>query len=102
MHVTTDLLMWNDAHMQSRAKIHHVAVLTGIFVELKSPNVFLRFSSILVTKFGKSMTPRDNKFVMSSSSCDCNQCPYASTLGLWNTVRPDDDEARCSLFSTRR
>ena len=38
--------------MQSRAKIHHVAVLIGKFVKSVFPNVVLRFSFILIDKFG--------------------------------------------------
>ena len=42
MQVSTDLLMWIDAHMQSSAKIHHVAVLTGKFLNFSVLYVFLR------------------------------------------------------------
>ena len=55
MHVSTDLLIWNDAHMQSRAKIQHVAVLTGNCLKFNFPNVVLRFSSVLVTKVLKKL-----------------------------------------------
>ena len=33
--VTTDLLIWSDAHRHSRATIHSVAVLSGKFVKSK-------------------------------------------------------------------
>ena len=38
--------------MQSRAKMHHVAVLIGNFVTSEFPNVFCTCSSTLVDKFG--------------------------------------------------
>ena len=66
MQIFADLLIWNDDHMRSRAEKHHVAVLTGKIVKFKCPNDFLRFSSILVTKFGRSLTPGSNRFVKSS------------------------------------
>ena len=56
------------------------------------PNVFLKFSSFLVTKFGRNLTRRDNTFIMSSSSFDCDKSPDASTLGLWDLLRPNDDK----------
>ena len=88
--------------MQSRAKIHHFAVLTGELVKFKFPKVFLRFSSTHATKFGRSLTPGNIIFVVSSCSFDCNPSPDAWTLGLWDSLRPDDDEACCSLFGTQR
>ena len=39
MQVSSDLLIWNDAHMQSRAKMHHVAVLTKKCVISNVPDV---------------------------------------------------------------
>ena len=87
MQVSTDRLAWNDAHMLSRAKVHHVAVLT------KFPMVFSGFYSTLVTKFGGNLTLGDNKCVMSSSSVDCNGSPDAWTSGSWDSLRTDDDEA---------
>ena len=72
MQVSTDVLIWNDAHMISRAKIHHIAVWSGKFVKFNFLTVSLRFSSILATKFGRSLTPEDYGFVM-SSSFDCNR-----------------------------
>ena len=82
-----------NAHVQ----LHHVAVLTENFVTFTCMNVFLNVSSILVTQFGRSLTPRDNKFVMSSSS-DCNRSPDAWAGRLWNFLRADDDEASCCFF----
>ena len=41
MQVSTDLLIWNDAHMKLRAKKHHVAVLTGKVVKFKIAESFL-------------------------------------------------------------
>ena len=40
--VSPDLLIWNDAHMQPRAQLHHVVVLTGKFVNSSFPKVFVR------------------------------------------------------------
>ena len=40
MQVSTDLLILNDADMQSRAKIHHVAVLTRKYVKSHVPGFF--------------------------------------------------------------
>ena len=60
--------------------------VTGMCVNFNIPFVFLRFSSILAT------------FVMSTSSSDCIQSPDAWKLGLWDSPRPDDDEAFCFLF----
>ena len=54
-------------------KIHHVAVLTGKCCQIWFPEVFLRCSSTLVTKFGTSLTPADNIFVSFSSSFDCDR-----------------------------
>ena len=71
--------------MQSRAKMHHVAVLIGKFVKSKYWKVLLRFSSTLINKFGFISTPGDNWFVMSSSSSfnvDCNWFPDAWALGF--------------------
>ena len=65
MQMSTDLLMWNDAHMQSRAKIYHLALLTRKFVKFNVPNVFLGGSSTLVTKLGTSLTSVDNRFITS-------------------------------------
>ena len=73
MQVPTDLLIWNDAHVQSRAKIHSVAVLTEDVVILTVPKVLLRFSSTLVTKSIKSLTPASNICVTFSSYFDCNR-----------------------------
>ena len=64
MQVSTDLLIWNDAHMQSRLKIRTVALFTGKFVKFKFP-VVLKFTSILITTFGTSLTPGNNNIVMS-------------------------------------
>ena len=41
MQVSTDLLIWNDAHMQSRAKIQYVAVLTRKIVNFNFCEGFL-------------------------------------------------------------
>ena len=93
-----DLLMWMcDAHKQSQTKLRHVAMLTGKLIELNCPNVFMRFSSNLVTKFKRSLTPTNNSFVMPSTSINtnCNQFPDACALGFWDSLRPDDDDGFC-------
>ena len=92
MQVSTDLLIW---------KTQHVAVFTGRFVKSNFPNVFLRCSSTLVTKFGISLTPASNRFIASSSSFDYNRSPDARSLGLWDSLRPYDDEALCCLSFLR-
>ena len=100
MHVSTHLLIWNVAHMQSRVKVHHVAVLTRKFLPILFSKGFLRFSSTLATKFGRSLTPGDNRVVMSPSPFDCNRSPDAWTEGFWDSIRPDDDEAFCHPIKT--
>ena len=85
-----DLLIWTDAHMQSRAKIHRVAMLTKNFVKFHVPNVLLRCSSYLSDTFWRSLTPEDNIFGMSSSPFDCNRSPdsWRSMLrSLWHPVQ---------------
>ena len=62
MQVSTDRRIWNDAHMQSRAKRHHVAVLSGKIVKFHVPKAFSWFSSTLVTKVGTSLTHVSNRF----------------------------------------
>ena len=56
--VSTIQLAWSDAHMQSHAKMHHVAVFIWNVVRSNLPNVRLEFKS----------TPRVNKFRVSSCS----------------------------------
>ena len=85
--------------MQSRAKIHHVAVLIGTLVNLTVPKVFLRFSSTLVTIFRMRFPPVDNRFVMSSSSFDCNRSPDAWALGLWDSLQPSKSDTSGSVTS---
>ena len=46
-----------------------------------------------MTKFGRSLTPGYNRFVVSSSSSDCNWSP-----DTWDSSRTDDNEACCSHF----
>ena len=75
----------NDAHLQSRAKTHHVAVFPGKFFKPNCPKVLLRLSVTLVTKFGTSLTPGDSSFLMSLSSfnnMDCSRSPDACALGV--------------------
>ena len=80
MQVSTDLIMWNGVHMQSHAKIHLVAVLTGEIVKSNVPEVFLRFASSLVTKFGRSLTPVDSRFI-TSFHCDYGtRCVQMKTM----------------------
>ena len=98
MRVSMDLLIWTDAHMQSRAKIHRVAMLTKNFVKFHVPNVLLRCSSYLSGTFWRSLTPEDNIFGMSSSPFDCNRSPDSWRLGFWDSLRPSDEEACCALF----
>ena len=45
------------------------------------------------------MSKEDNRFNMSSSSFidDCHRSPDACALGCWDSLRPDDDDASCSL-----
>ena len=83
--------------MHPRATPHHVAVLNGKFVRSHCPEVFLECSSTLVTMVGISLTPRDNRLIMSSSSFnkDCNRFPDVCALGLSDSLRPDDDDAFC-------
>ena len=72
--------------MQFRAKTHHVAVFIEKFVICHFPH-----------KFGLSLTPRDSRFLMSSSSfkVDCSRSPDAWALGFWDSLRPDEDDAFC-------
>ena len=85
--------------MHSRARMHHVAVLTGKFDESNFPSVSSGFSATLVTKFRTSLTPGDNIFLTSSSSfnldCDSRE---ARALGKWDSLCSDDDDASCSSF----
>ena len=96
---STDLLGWNDAHMQSLSKIQHLQCGLGEFVNSKCSESFLEVS--LVTQFAKSLTPEDNMFVTFTSS-HCNRSPDGSALGFWESLRPDDEDAFCcSLFGTQ-
>ena len=83
--------------MQSRANIHHDAVLIGKLVKSNVPKVFVKFSSNLVTKFGIRVMSVDIAFNAPSTSfkMDCNRSPDACALRLWDSLRPDDDDASC-------
>ena len=66
----------------------NLAVLTGEFVQM-----LLKFSSTLVTKFAKSLTPVDNIVITFSIGL-----PRRRHLD-YGTRRADDDDAFCwSLF----
>ena len=87
-----DLLVGSNVLLQSRAKVHHVAVLTEQFVKFKCSKVFSRISLLLNTKFGWNSTPGR------LSSFDCKLTPDVWTFGLWDPLRQDDIEVFCSLF----
>ena len=82
--------------MQSRAKTHHVAVLTWKFVTFNLTNVSMRCSSILVNQIRKLDSRKQQ--ICHVTSVGCNRSPDAKTSGLWELMHPDDDGTCCSLF----
>ena len=73
-------------------------MLAGKIVKFNLPNVFLNPRN----QIRKKLSPADHRFAMSSSYVYCNQSPDAWTLGLWDWLRPDDNEAFCcSLLASK-
>ena len=78
MQVSADLLIWN--------------------VKFNFLKVFLKCCSTLVTKFGKSLTPVDNRFVTFSSLFDCYRSTDAWASGSRDSLHQNDDAFCFFLF----
>ena len=77
--------------MQSRAKIPHVAVLIGI-CKIQLTVCFLEDFFNPRNQIRNKLDSQRQQIGHVISSFDCNRSPDAWPSGLWDSLRPDDDE----------